>query len=214
MYRRLLAFLPLIAVLWLCATSNLVAQQIYKWIDDNGRVHYGSKKPENVLEAQPLDIAPTSSAPSTTLTDPDAEIARIKAASEQMAQERQAIEQARQEQRIRELEQQNQQLQQDLLIQQLEQEQQNKRDNSDNMIIGYPPDYSYYPRPYPPSYSPPYPPQGQRPPPCQPWPDCHRPPPPPHHEQLPKPPLAKPNPPFHPKPIGVDTTPRGVFTGR
>lgn len=55
-----------------------------------------------------------------------------------MASERQAAEQARQAQAIRNLEQEKQQLQKDLLQLQLQQEQQRK-DGSDNLIVGYPP---------------------------------------------------------------------------
>ncbi|HAS85456.1 MAG TPA: hypothetical protein DCS31_01460, partial [Candidatus Competibacteraceae bacterium] len=125
------------------------AQQVYKWTDASGRVHYGAKKPENATEALTLDIAPTSATPATP-TDSAAEVARIKALSEQMASERQAAEQARQDQTLRALEQEKQQLEKELLKQQLQQEQQRK-DAQDSIIIGYPPPYSY-----PPSY-PPYP---------------------------------------------------------
>ncbi|MBK8183373.1 MAG: DUF4124 domain-containing protein [Candidatus Competibacteraceae bacterium] len=188
-------------------TNSLEAQQIYKWTDASGRVHYAEKKPENAAGAQTLDIAPGASTPAAA-ADTDAEIARIKGLSEQMARERRAMEQARQEQAIRNLEQQNQQLQQDLLSQQLQENQKKQEnENNDNVIVGYPPYYAY---------PPPYPPHRPRfyPPPCQPWPRCHQPLPLPHPPEPPKPPVAKPNPPFTPKPIGLDSGSPGPFRGR
>jgi hypothetical protein len=190
------------------------AQQVYKWTDASGQVHYSQKKPEDAAGVQALDIAPTPPADPSS-TDADAEIARINALSEQMARERQAAEQARQEQAIRDLEQQNKALENTLLNQQVQQQQQ-QSDDSDRMIIGYPPIY-----PYPPYY-PPYPPGPPHPPPCQPWPDCRRPMPGPMPMPMPKPmpmprppePLAKPNPPFKPDPAGIAPETQGVFRGR
>lgn len=171
------------------------AQQVYKWIDANGQVHYGGKKPDSATPVQTLDISPPASTVSTA-NDSAAEIARINALSEQMARERQAAEQARQEQSIRDLEQQNQQLQNELLSQQLEQQQQ-ANDGGDGVIVG-----SYYPYPYPPySYPgypsyPPYPNYPPRPwPPCQAGPGCIRPTP------LP----SRPNRSFNPQSVGVPT---------
>ncbi|MFZ1828071.1 MAG: DUF4124 domain-containing protein, partial [Candidatus Competibacteraceae bacterium] len=82
------------------------AQQVYKWTDASGRVHYSQNKPEDAASAQALDIAPSPPL-NPPNADADAEIARINALSEKMARERQAAEQARQEQAIRDLEQQN-----------------------------------------------------------------------------------------------------------
>lgn len=114
---------------------------------------------------------------------------------------------ARQEQAIRDLEQQNKALENALLNQQIQQQQPQNDDRP--IIIGYPPIY-----PYP--FYPPYPPY---PPPCQPWPDCRKPmPPPPLPTPLPAPrppePLAKPNPPFRPAPAGVAPETQGGFRGR
>jgi hypothetical protein len=194
------------------------AQQVYKWTDASGRVHYSQQKPEDAVGAQALDIAPTPPAdPSNAAAD--AEIARINALSEQMARERQAAEQARQEQAIRDLEQQNKALENTLLNQQVQQQQQQQSDDGDRVIIGYPPIYPYPPYPpYPPG-PPPYPPHR---PPCQPWPDCRKPIPLPAPMPLPAPtpaprppaPLAKPNPPFKPAPAGVAPETQGVFRGR
>lgn len=189
------ALLPLL-------TGVAEAQQIYKWIDASGQVHYGEKQPENAAGVQALDIAPPPAAPSDA-ADSAAEIARINALSEQMSRERQAAEQARQEQTIRNLEQENQQLQKDLLNQQQQQQQQN--DTSNSIIIG-PPSY-----PYPPY--PPYPPRPYPPHPCQPWPDCYRPSPPPRSVEPPKPSIRS-NPTSNPKPVGVDSASQGVFRGR
>ncbi|HRD64799.1 MAG TPA: DUF4124 domain-containing protein [Candidatus Competibacter sp.] len=176
------------------------AQQIYKWTDASGKVHYGEKKPDDTAQVQTLDVAPSPPAAPPN-ADSAAEIARINALSQQMAREREAAEQARQEQAIRDLEQENQRLKNDLLNQQ--QQQQNNDNNG--VVVEYPPPYPPYP-PYPPQ---PYPP---RPWPCQPWPDCHKPPPPPPEPS--KPPITKPRPSFHPKSVGVDSTPQGAFRGR
>lgn len=188
--------------------GNAEAQQVYKWTDPSGQVHYGQKKPDDAARVQTLDIAPPPpSAPSSA--DPSAEIARINALSDQMARERQAAEKARQEQATRDLEQENQRLQNDLLNQQLQQQKQNQEDDGDNVIIGYPPPYPYPPYPYPPyPLPPPYPPHPG--PPCQPWPTCHKPAPP----LRPPEPLAKPNPPFRPAPAGIAPESQGVFRGR
>lgn len=175
------------------------AQQVYKWIDANGQVHYGGKKPDSATQVQTLEITPPASTVSSA-NDSAAEIARINALSEQMARERQATEQARQEQAMRDLEQQNQQLQNELLSQQLEQQQQN---NDAGVIVG-----TYYPYPYPtyptyptypayPTYPgyPAYPSYPPRPwPPCQAGSGCIRPTPP-----------SRPNRSFNPQSVGVPT---------
>lgn len=196
--QRVLACVVAAVFPWLA--SPLAAQQVYKWTDESGRVHYGAKKPENAPQAFELDIG-GSSAPSAS-NDSAAEIARIKALSAQMASERQALEQARQEQALRDLERENQQLQKELLNRQIQQEKE-ANEAKDNVIL-YPPPYVYPPlyppRPYPSPY----------PPPCEPWPDCRQPPSPPP-AQPPKPPVVKPNPPFNPKPAGVDSRARATF---
>jgi hypothetical protein len=185
------------------------AQQIYKWTDASGQVHYSEKKPDDAAQTQTMTIAPRPPA-SPSDTDSAAEVARINALSEQMARERQAAEQARQEQAIRSLEQENKALENALLNQQLQEQQ--RKDDSDSIIIG--PSYPYYP--YPPY--PPYPPKPPRPPwPCQPWPACHKPvPPTPTPMPMPQPskPQAKPNPPFKPAPAGIAPEIQGGFRGR
>lgn len=197
---------PLVAtVLFALLADGAHAQQIYKWTDASGQVHYGEKKPENAAEAIPLDIAPSSSGPANK-TDSAAEVARLNALSQQMASERQAAEQARQQQAIRDLEQENQKLKNDLLNQQIQQQQQQQQNDDNDNVILYPPSY-----PYPPY--PPYPPKPYPPHPCQPWPNCHRPLPPPQPVEPPKP-LAKPDRPFQPKPVGVDSGSPGAFRGR
>ena len=209
---RILLALASGMIVWL--TSPVIApaqQQVYKWTDASGGVHYGERKPENAERVQTLDIPPPSPADPIGADDSTAEIARINALSEQMASEREAAEKARQEQALRNLELKNQQLKNSLLNQQLEQQQQS---DDDNTVISYPLPYypSYpYPSPYPPY--PPYPPKPPRPWPCQSGPDCRQPPP---SEPAPRPhrPLAKPNPPFNPTPVGIAPPSKGVFKGR
>jgi len=194
----------LLASLSLLFSSVTQAQQVYKWTDASGQVHYGQKKPEDAGQVQALDIAPPPSGQSSA--DSAAEIARLNALSDQMARERQATEQARQEQTIRNLELEKQQLQKELLEQQLEQQQQQKNDD-DNIITGYPPSYPYPYPPYPPK--PPYPPPFH---PCEPWPACYKPLPPPQPPTPPKPPpQTTPTPSFKPKSVGVSPTPQSTF---
>lgn len=213
MNHRVLFFMTI--VLALMALSGITnAQDVYKWTDASGQVHYSQKKPETTEQVQTLDIPLPPPADSSS-ADVDAEVARLNALSEQMARERKEAEKARQEQAIRALEQKNKALENALLKQKLEQQQPND-DNSDRSITGYPPVYSY-PYPYPPYYSPSYPPFYRpgppRPPhhhrPCQP-PGCQQSEPP----SKPAPPLAKPNPPFRPPPAGLAPTTPGVFRGR
>lgn len=199
---------PLVAYLGLCGVVQ--AQSVYKWTDASGQVHYSQQKPGDAPGVQALEIAPPPP-PQPANPDADAEIARIKALSEQMARERQAAAQARQEQAMRDLELQNKALENTLLNQQIQQQQTPPANDRDSIIIGYPP---FYPHP-------PYPPD---PPPCQPWLACHKskPPPLPGLLPLPKPmpmprppePLAKPNPPFKPAPAGVAPGIPGGFRGR
>jgi len=202
--------LPFAIIALLFFTSAGIGQaQVYKWTDASGQVHYGQKKPEDAAQVQTLDIAPSPPAAPAPNTDSTAEIARLNALSEKMARERQAAEQARQDQTIRELELANQQLKNDLLNQQLQQQKEKEKDDNDSIILGYPPLYPYpYPRPYPPYPPKPYPP---RPWPCEPWPACRQPTPP----SPPRPgPLAKPNPTFQPAPVGITPTPKAFFRGQ
>lgn len=204
--------LPLLAALVTAMLPGIAgAQQIYKWTDASGQVHYSEQKPDDAAQTQTLTITPRPPL-SPSDTDSAAEIARINALSEQMARERQAAEQARQEQAIRSLEQENKALENALLNQQLQEQQRKDDSDSDSIIIG--PSYPYYP--YPPY--PPYPPKPPHPPwPCQPWPACHKPvPPTPTPAPTPQPskPLAKPNPPFKPAPAGIAPEIQGGFRGR
>lgn len=188
-------------------TMSLAQQQVYKWTDPSGRVHYGQKKPESAEQIQTLDIAP---APPTSATNSDTETERLNALSEQMAKDREAEEQARQERALRSLQLENERLQNDLLSQQLEQQQQSAQQSDDtSTVIGYPsysddPSYPYYP-----SY--PYPAVSPRPWPCQPWPGCRQvqSPEPPSRPQRPyqpyrpyQQPSARPNLPSNPAPAG------------
>ncbi|MFO1372042.1 MAG: DUF4124 domain-containing protein [Candidatus Competibacteraceae bacterium] len=202
-----------IASIFLLLLSGITeGQQVYKWTDASGQVHYSQKKPEDTNQVQALDIAPTSPPAAQSGADSAAEIARINTLSDQLARERQATEQARQEQAIRDLEMEKQQLQNALLTQKLEQQQQQ---NNNNVITGYPP-YPYPPYPprppYPPHPCEPWPTCYQPPHPCEPWPVCHQPPPP---QPPAPPPLVKPNPPpFKPSPAGISPTPQSKFLPR
>lgn len=188
------------------------AQEVYKWIDASGQVHYSQKKPDEVDRVQTLDI-PLPPPVDSSGSDVDAEVARLNALSEQMAREREEAEKARQEQAIRDLEEKNKALENALLKQKLEQQPPN--DDSDRSMTGYPPVYPYplpYPPVYPRSYPPAYPPGAPGSPhhqPCQPL-GCQQSMPP----SKPTPPLAKPNPPFRPPPAGLAPTTQGVFRGR
>ncbi len=213
--------LPFATLALLCLTSAGISQaQVYKWTDASGQIHYGQKKPDDATSVQTLDIAPPSSV-APPATDSATEVARINALSEQMAREREAAEKARQEQAIRNLEEANQQLKNDLLNQQLQQQQ--NKDESDRVILGYPLPYPYpypYPDPYP-RPRPPYPPNNPHPPhpyppshrPCEPWPACHQSPSPSPSRPGP---LTKSNPTFQPAPVRIDPVPKdkGAFTGR
>lgn len=159
--------------LFLAAVAGAAsAQPVYKWTDANGQVHYGQNKPADAAQVQAVEITapPTSSAASAT-----DEAARLNAISDQMANERHALETARQEQARRALEQRNMALQNTLLQQQVEEQ---KRQQS---------------APPPPSMVLPfYSPEPQLPPPCQPWPACR--------SHLLPPPLPPPMPVPPPKP--------------
>ncbi len=186
------------------------AQQVYKWTDASGRVHYSQKKPEDAAGVSAIELAPAPPA-DPPRADADAEIARLNALSDQMARERQAAEQARQEQAIRDLEHQNKLLENNLLNQKIQQQQRDESDK-ERIIIGYPP---VYPDPYFP-YPPGLPPPPRRP--CQPWPECRHPsplpPPAPPPALAPPEPLARPTPPSRPAPAGLAPESQGVFRGR
>ena len=208
MNRPLMAYFFLSFISW--AGFAGAGEPVYKWTDAEGRVHYSQKKPAATTEAQPLHLPPTGSAASASApTDPDAEVARLKALSETLARERQATEQARQEQWLRAMQLSHQQLQNQLLEKQL-QEEQAKAEAAENAGVGGIV-LDYYPPPYAPAY--PYRPPHRRPHPslpyrpeppdygpCEPWPDCRHP-----RRPRPSPPPAKaPIPPFNPKAVGAD----------
>lgn len=187
------------------------AQQIYKWTDANGQVHYGQDKPDEAAQTRTLNIAPTSLAVPGAADANAAEIARLNALADQMARERQAAAQARQEQAIRNLEQENQRLKNDLLNEQLQREKQKQNDDNDNVVIRDPPPYYPYPYVYPPKS--PYQPDAG--PPCRPWPACRQSTPiTPQPQPQPSKPLAKPNPPFKPESAGIASESQGIFRGR
>ena len=49
---------PLFVTLFLLATTRVLAGEIYKWVDQNGRVHYGDKAPadNDAEKIEPLEL--------------------------------------------------------------------------------------------------------------------------------------------------------------
>lgn len=63
--------------------------QVYKWVDENGRVHYGEKPPEGVKSSEvSVKSAPSAAPPETSQTwkEKDAEFQRRKIEREQKEQ--------------------------------------------------------------------------------------------------------------------------------
>ena len=75
-----LTSLILAAALFPILDDAAEAQQIYKWTDASGQVHYSEKKPDDAAQVQTLDIAPPPP-PAPSSVDSAAEIARINAVS-------------------------------------------------------------------------------------------------------------------------------------
>jgi Domain of unknown function (DUF4124) len=57
-------------LIWLC--QQAWAQPIYKWVDENGVVHYGESVPPGVENFEQLDTAPLPVAPSSAPRQPPA----------------------------------------------------------------------------------------------------------------------------------------------
>lgn len=58
----------LIMIMMVLFSSQLLAEKIYKWVDENGQIHYSSKKPANQeVETMKLKKAPKVAA--KTITD-------------------------------------------------------------------------------------------------------------------------------------------------
>jgi hypothetical protein len=56
------------------ALPSMAAQTIYKWVDENGTVHYGERPPQGVT-AEPVSVRSPdvgTSEPNATFTDPEA----------------------------------------------------------------------------------------------------------------------------------------------
>lgn len=67
----------------------LEAQTIYKWVDENGTVHYGERPPEGV-EAEPVSVSSPkvgTSQPNETYTDPGAAAQRRAREAEEQQQQ-------------------------------------------------------------------------------------------------------------------------------
>jgi len=82
------------ALLAICSTS-VAAQQIYRWVDDNGTMHFGAQPPLGVnatrIEAKasrPGSMVPLGSKPSyNAVDDPEQQALEAKVKNEVMAQE-------------------------------------------------------------------------------------------------------------------------------
>ncbi len=78
------SLLNTIAVLALAVTPPLMADTIYKWVDESGTVHYGERPPEGV-DAVPVSVG---SSGSVSGGDPYAETRAAQAAQKASAAER------------------------------------------------------------------------------------------------------------------------------
>jgi hypothetical protein len=87
----LLFFLVYVYLLFTISTPT-VAQQIYKWVDDNGNVHY-SDRPDPDAQAEEVFIKPSPDARSNE--EPDEAIKRLQATSNELEASRQERETAR-----------------------------------------------------------------------------------------------------------------------
>ena len=90
--RHFLLFLLLPVCLCYAVLTPIHAQQIYKWIDDNGNVHY-SDRPEPDAQAEHIFIKPHPNSRSNE--GPDEAIKRMEATSNELETSRQQRETAR-----------------------------------------------------------------------------------------------------------------------
>jgi len=63
--------LIIVLALWLMAIA-LSAAEVYKWVDDNGVVHYGDRRPDQAAETVDIKVAPP--ADSAPAIDPIQEV--------------------------------------------------------------------------------------------------------------------------------------------
>ncbi len=51
----------LVATLALVLAAGVAAAQVYKWVDEDGKVHYGDRRPDTGADAQTLELPPAPS---------------------------------------------------------------------------------------------------------------------------------------------------------
>jgi hypothetical protein len=93
------SFITAVAILALASAPPLLADTIYKWVDETGTVHYGERPPEGV----DAELVTVSSVRSEAPADPYAETREAQAAqkeanAERMVEASAAYEQQQQEQ--------------------------------------------------------------------------------------------------------------------
>jgi len=49
-------YLVLFSIILFSMNSLIQAKEIYKWVDENGKVHFGDRKPEALVKVQEIDI--------------------------------------------------------------------------------------------------------------------------------------------------------------
>lgn len=63
------AWVLLMLVIYFGLWSTPTVGAIYKWVDENGKVHYSDQPPPEEEDSQEIDIESNSSSPTPTLTD-------------------------------------------------------------------------------------------------------------------------------------------------
>ncbi len=88
--------LPIFALISAMVTQAAAhAGEIYKWVDEAGRIHYGEAKPEAIIDAETITINYTSTTPTRTYGE---DLERLRELTRELAAERRAREQSRLEQ--------------------------------------------------------------------------------------------------------------------
>lgn len=99
----------LFTVISLSLPVAIFGAEVYKWVDEQGRTHYGSQKPATVDKVEVLEVYDSASSTSKP-PDLDREVERIRDAAQQLANEREVRERGRLEDRLNTLEDSYQQL--------------------------------------------------------------------------------------------------------
>ncbi|MBT8061064.1 MAG: DUF4124 domain-containing protein [Xanthomonadales bacterium] len=104
MFQKTLITLSAVALLLLAGSAAWSASQIYRWVDDQGVVHFGSIVPEGV-EATPVGVRPNTvpsvSAPSVKPSENAEPASEDGAASDAQAAEDESVSYAEQRRRAR-----------------------------------------------------------------------------------------------------------------